>query len=310
MSGESRTDSTSVHQESLGTLTTEARNPATASLDTLSPLALVEAMHVADGEALAAVHAALPQVARAVDAIAERLKNGGRLLYFGAGTSGRLGVLDASECPPTFHTPPELVQGIIAGGDRAFRNAVEGAEDDPEAGAAAVRDLGVGEQDVVVGIAASGRTPYVLGAMRAGREAHALTIGLSCVAGSPVEQSAELPITAVTGPEVVTGSTRLKAGTATKLILNMLSTGALVRLGYVHGNLMVNVQPTNAKLLDRSIRIVMELTGLERAAAKQALDAAGGEVKTAVVMAQLGLDREAARARLQAAGGVLRAVIS
>ncbi len=295
--------------EALGMLPTEARNSATADLDTLEPLALMLAMHRADADAFAAVGAAVEQIAAVVAGAAERMARGGRLLYAGAGTSGRLGVLDASECPPTFNTAPELVVGIIAGGDHALRWAVEGAEDSRELGAEAVRERGVGPLDTFVGIAASGRTPFVLGAMQAAREAGALVAGMSCVPGSAVEGAAMLPVTLATGAEVVTGSSRLKAGTATKLALNMISTGAMVRLGYVYGNLMVNVRPTNAKLVDRAARIVAELTGLSRAAAGEALDAAGGEVKTAAVMVRLGLSREAAQQRLAEAGGVLRRVL-
>jgi len=295
--------------EVLGTLPTEARHAATAEFDTLTALGMVEAMHRADAEALLAVEHALPQVAAAVEAAAKRLGAGGRLLYVGAGTSGRLGVLDASECPPTFCTPPEMVQGLIAGGERALREAVEGAEDDAKAGAAAVRERGVGARDVVVGIAASGRTPWVLGALREGRSVGALCIGVSCVPGSPVEGVGELAVTMATGAEVVTGSTRLKAGTATKLVLNMMSTGVMAKLGYVHGNLMVNVQPTNAKLRDRAVRIVAELTGLGTGEATEALGAAGGEVKTAAVMVMLGVQIEEARSRLAGAGGVLRHVL-
>ncbi|RRA48203.1 N-acetylmuramic acid 6-phosphate etherase [Acidipila sp. EB88] len=298
-----------VAQEALALLPTEGRNAATAEFDALGALGMMEAMHAADREAVAAVGAVLPAIASVVEAAAERLRGGGRLLYVGAGTSGRLGVLDASECPPTFHTPPEMVQGLIAGGERALRHAVEGAEDDAEQGAAVVRERGVSRLDVVVGVAASGRTPYVLGALRAARSLGALTVGVSCVPGSPVEQAAELPITVATGPEVVTGSTRLKAGTATKLVLNMISTGALCQLGYVHGNLMVNVQPTNAKLRDRAERIVAELTGLAREEAREALLQADGEVKTATVMARLGISAGAARDRLEQAGGVLRAAL-
>jgi N-acetylmuramic acid 6-phosphate etherase len=300
-------------EEVLGALPTEARDARTAGFDGMSAMGMMEAMHRADGEALAAVGRALGQVAAVVEAAAARVGAGGRLLYFGAGTSGRLGVLDASECPPTFCTPPEMVQGVIAGGERALRFAVEGAEDDAALGAASVRALGVTARDVVVGIAASGRTPYVLGALAAGRAAGALTVGVSCVPGSAVElaglQEGALAVTMATGAEVVTGSTRLKAGTATKLVLNMVSTGVLARLGYVYGNLMVNVQTTNAKLRDRAERIVVELTGLGRGEAAVLLERAGGVVKTAVVMQRLGVDADGARERLAAADGRLRGVL-
>ena len=297
-------------ENGLGLLPTEARNPETEGFDALSALGMVQAMHWADLEAVAAVERALPGVAAVVEAVAERLRGGGRLLYVGAGTSGRLGVLDASECPPTFQTPPELVQGVIAGGERALRHAVEGAEDDPGLGAEAMRERGVGARDVVVGIAASGRTPFVLGAMGFAGQVGALAVGMSCVPGSPVEQAGELAITMDTGAEVLTGSTRLKAGTATKLVLNMISTAVLARLGYVHGNLMVNVQPTNGKLRDRAVRIVGELAGLGRVEAEAALERAGGEVKTAVVVARLGVDAGVARGRLAGAGGALRKVLA
>ena len=293
----------------IGALPTEARHANTERFDAFSALAMAEAMHRGDREALAAVEQVLPQVALAMEAVAERLRRGGRLIYVGAGTSGRLGVLDASECPPTFHTPPEMVQGVIAGGERALRQAVEGAEDDAAAGEHAVREREVGAADTVVGIAASGRTPYVLGALRAARAASALTVGVSCVPGSPIERAGELAITPATGAEVLTGSTRLKAGTATKLVLNMISTGAMARLGYVHGNLMVHVQPTNAKLRDRAVRIVSELCGLPMDEAADAL-ARAGDVRTAVVMVRLALEPEAARERLQAVGGVLRRALA
>ncbi len=294
--------------EELGVLSTESRRGG-PGLDGLDALGMMQAMHAADGEAFAAVGRVLPAVARVVEAAAKRVGGGGRLVYCGAGTSGRLGVLDASECVPTFGVPPGMVVGLIAGGDRALREAIEGAEDDPAEGEAAVRALGVNARDVVVGIAASGRTPWVLGAMEAAREAGALLIGVSCVRGSAVERAAELPVTVETGPEVVTGSTRLKAGTATKLVLNMISTGVMARLGYVHGDLMVNVQPTNAKLRDRAARIVGEICGISRAEAGELLGRAGGEVKTAVVMRRLGLDAEAARDKLAGAGGVLRRLV-
>ena len=289
----------------LSRLPTEDRNPATENLDSLSPLELTRAMHSADREALAAVERALPQIAGAIDAIAARLEGGGRLFYLGAGTSGRLGVLDASECPPTYNTPPELVQGLIAGGDSALRRSVERAEDDESQGVRDLEQHGFAAKDVLVGIAASGRTPYVLGGIRYARELGALTIGLSCVPGSELARASELAITPATGPEVVTGSTRMKAGTATKLVLNMLSTGALVRLGYVYGNLMINVQPTNMKLRDRAARIIATITGLNQSEAAELLER-GGSVKTAVVMQKLGLSKEEAEERIHQAGGRLR----
>jgi N-acetylmuramic acid 6-phosphate etherase len=289
----------------LGTLTTEARNPSSESLDRLSTEEMLRVISAADREVAAAVEAEIPNIAPAVEAIAARFEAGGRLFYIGAGTSGRLGVLDASECPPTFGVPPELVQGIMAGGDVALRSSVEGAEDDASLGASDLQAAGFTAKDVLVGIAASGRTPYVLGAIDYARALGALTIGLSCVAKSALAAAAELAITPVTGPEVLTGSTRLKAGTATKMVLNMLSTGVMVRAGYVYGNLMVNVQTTNAKLVDRAGRIVSAITGLDRAAAERLLKQAGS-VKHAAVMQRLGVDRSAAEERLRAAKGNLR----
>jgi N-acetylmuramic acid 6-phosphate etherase len=289
----------------LAGLTTEARNAASEGLDRLSTEEMLGVINAADREVAAAVAAEIPHIALAVDRIVARIEAGGRLFYMGAGTSGRLGVLDASECPPTFGVAPELVQGIMAGGDTALRTSVEGAEDDASLGAADLQAAGFNAKDALVGIAASGRTPYVLGAIAYARALGGLTVGLSCVANSEVARAAELAISPVTGAEVLTGSTRLKAGTATKLVLNMLSTGSMVRTGYVYGNLMVNVQMTNAKLIDRAGRIVSAITGLDRNEAARLLDAAGS-VKSAVVMHKLGLDRAAAEGRLAEANGNLR----
>ena len=286
-------------------LLTEARNPATEDLDQLATIDLVRTLHDADREAVAAVDAELPQIARAIDQIATRLEAGGRLFYIGAGTSGRLGVLDASECPPTYNTRPEMVQGIIAGGDAALRRSAERAEDDEAQGRRDLEACGFSAKDALVGIATSGRTPYVLGGVKYARKLGALTIGLSCVPNSALAATAEFEITPATGPEPVTGSTRMKAGTATKMVLNMLSTGVLVRLGYVYGNLMVNVQPTNVKLRDRAARIVATVSGVSYQEAATLLEAAGS-VKTAIVMAKLGVDRETAERRLAAARGRLR----
>ena len=255
-----------------------------------------------------AVGAELPQIALAIDGIVSRMDQGGKLFYLGAGTSGRLGVLDASECPPTYNTPPEMVQGLIAGGDKALRHSIERAEDDETQGRRDLEDHGFSPKDALIGIAASGRTRYVLGGVKYARELGALSIGLSCVPGSPLATTADLAITPATGPEVVTGSTRMKAGTATKVVLNMLSTGAMVRLGYVYGNLMVNVQPTNEKLRDRATRIVTTVTGLEYDQAFGLLQDAGS-VKTAIVMAELGVDRKDAEQRLAQAHGRLRAAL-
>ena len=295
--------------EDLGLLATEARNPATSNLDELATSDLVQALHKADLEAVEAVGREQAHIAAAIDAIVARLEQGGRLFYLGAGTSGRLGVLDASECPPTYNTPQEMVQGLIAGGDTALRHSVERAEDDEDQGRLDLEEHGFSGRDALVGIAASGRTPYVLGGIAYARCLGALTVGLSCVPGSKLAQASEIEITPATGAEVVTGSTRMKAGTATKLVLNMLSTGSLVRLGYVFGNLMVNVQPTNDKLRDRAARIVSALTDLDIDAAANLLERAGA-VKTAVVMQRLGVDREQAELRLRAAHGKLRSAIS
>jgi N-acetylmuramic acid 6-phosphate etherase len=290
---------------SLAALATEARNPASERLDELSTAEMLGVMHAGDREVADAVGAEIPNIAAAIDAIAARFAGGGRLFYIGAGTSGRLGVLDASECPPTFGVSPDLVQGIMAGGDVALRTSVEGAEDDASRGASDLKVSGFCAKDALVGIAASGRTPYVLGAIGYARSLGALTIGLSCVSNSALGAAAEVAISPVTGAEVLTGSTRLKAGTATKLVLNMLSTGVMVRAGYVYGNQMVNVQPTNAKLVDRAARIVAAIAGLDRERAGVLLDEAGS-VKTAVAMARLGLSRAAAESRLDCVGGNLR----
>jgi len=289
----------------LAALATEARNPASEQLDQLSTAEMLGVMHAADHEVFDAVGAEIPYISAAVDAIASRIPVGGRLFHIGAGTSGRLGVLDASECPPTFGVSADLVQGIMAGGDAALRTSVEGAEDDASLGASDLKAAGFSAKDSLVGIAASGRTPYVLGAIEYARSLGALTIALSCVPGSAVAAAAEIAISPVTGAEVLTGSTRLKAGTATKLVLNMLSTGVMVRTGYVYGNLMVNMQPTNAKLVDRASRIVAAIAGLDRERAGVLLGEAGS-VKTAVVMARLGLTRTSAESRLVFAGGNLR----
>ena len=285
----------------LDSLLTEQRNDASAHIDTLPTLEMLRVINDEDKKVAVAVEAALLQIAAAVDAVARRLANGGRLFYTGAGTSGRLGVLDASECPPTYNVSPKLVQGLIAGGDRALRKAVEGAEDSRELGMSELLALGFSGKDALCGIAASGRTPYVLGAVEAARAMGALTLGISCSPNSLLSQAVEIPIEVLPGAEVVTGSTRMKAGTATKLVLNMLSSGVLIRLGYVYGNLMVNVQPTNEKLVDRAIRIVMQATGEERDSAEKFFEDSGRVVRTAIVMARLKLGRAAAEARLERA---------
>ena len=294
----------------LAAIATEQRNARTGQIDQLPTREMVELMNDEDAQVAGAVRAQAEAIAQAIDAIAARLRHGGRLIYVGAGTSGRLGVLDASECPPTFNTPPELVVGIIAGGDHALRHAVENAEDRPDRGAADLQAVDLAAKDAVVGIAASGRTPYVIGAIEYARTVGALTIGLACTPGSALAARVDIMIAPVTGPEVVTGSTRLKAGTAQKLVLNMLSTGVMVRLGKTFGNLMVDVQATNAKLRQRAIRIVAEATGLGPTDAERSLEEAGGEVKTAIVAALLGISPDAARGRLQATSGVIRQAIA
>lgn len=297
----------------LGSLLTEARNPASEHLDELSTLEMLRVINDEDAKVAGAVRAELPQIARAIDAVAERFRRGGRLFYIGAGTSGRLGVLDASECPPTFSVPAGLVQGLIAGGERALRLSSEHSEDSPELGAhdlaaagfAAPGSDGKARPDTLVGIAASGRTPYVLGAMEYAKSRDALTIGLSCVPNSALAQAAEIAITPATGAEVLTGSTRLKAGTATKLVLNMLSTGVMVRTGATFGNLMVNVRPTNAKLVDRAERIIAAATGCDREEAARLLVDSDQEVKVAILMGRLKISADEARRRLEAAEGIL-----
>lgn len=286
-------------------LVTEAQNPASQAIDSLPTLQLLKVMNEADGEIAAAVQRELPHIAEAVDQTVVRLESGGRLFYIGAGTSGRLGVLDASECPPTFNTPPDLVQGIIAGGDRALRHSVERAEDDPQEGKSDLQKRNFSASDVLVGIAASGRTPYVLGALEYARPLGALTIGLSCTPRSLVAQASDIAITPVPGPEILTGSTRMRAGTATKLVLNMLSTGLMIRLGYVYGNLMVNVQPTNDKLTDRACRIIASITGASYEEAMRLLKEAGS-VRIGVLMHELRIPREHAEALLTNAKGSLR----
>jgi N-acetylmuramic acid 6-phosphate etherase len=289
-------------------LLTEASNPASAAVDALPTIDMLRVINAADAEIAGAVAREIPAIAQAVDAIAGRLEAGGRLFYTGAGTSGRLGVLDASECPPTFNSPPDLVQGLIAGGDRALRHSIERAEDNPDQGEQDLRQRGLSARDALVGIAASGRTPYVLGGLRYARSLGALTVGLSCTPDSEVAAAAEIAITPTPGPEILTGSTRLRAGTATKLVLNMLSTGVMIRLGYVYGNLMVNVQPTNEKLTDRARRIIAAIAGVSYDEASELL-AAAGSVRTAIVMHKRKLSRSEAEARLSAARGRLRTAL-
>lgn len=284
-------------------LLTEARNPASAELDALDALGIVRLMNSEDATVPAAVATQAEAIARAIDVIADRLRAGGRLLYVGAGTSGRLGVLDASECPPTFNSPPGQIVGVIAGGHRALTTAVEGAEDHPELAETDLRDLGVSAADVVVGIATSGRTPYVVGALRHARSVGAFAVGLACVADSDLIAEADLMITPLVGPEVLTGSTRLKAGTATKLVLNTLTTGVMVRLGKAYGNLMVDLRATNVKLQARTNRVVRHLVGVGAAEADALLTGCDGDLKTALVVGRLGVTPEEARRRLAECAG-------
>lgn len=292
----------------LSKISTEQRNPRTETIDTVGTEEMLRIINAEDAGVATAVAGHIPAIARAVDGIVERIKRGGRLIYIGAGTSGRLGVLDASECPPTFNTPPELVVGLIAGGDYALRHAVEHVEDQPESGARALRDIGMSEKDTVVGIAASGRTPFVLGAIEHANKAGALTVGICNSDGARLSELVQIPIPVVTGPEVVTGSTRLKAGTAQKLVLNMLSTGTMIRLGKTYGNLMVDVQPTNQKLQVRSVNIVRGATGVSEDQARHALER-GGDVKTAIVSTLLDIEPDAARKLLASANGRVRQAI-
>ena len=266
-------------------------------------------MNEDDDGIAAAVRAEAPNIARAVDVIVERITLGGRLVYIGAGTSGRLGVLDASECPPTFSTPPEMVVGIIAGGHDALTRAIEGAEDLPDAAVADLKEVNFCERDVLVGIASSGRTPYVIGAIEFAKKTGAKTIGFSCNKGSTVESIADIAITPIVGPEIVSGSTRLKAGTATKMVLNMLTTATMIRLGKTYENLMVDLTATNQKLRERSMRLVRSFTDLSEGDAVELLRSCDDELKTAIVSSRCGLDANSARARLAASNGHLRVAI-
>ena len=284
-------------------LLTEQPNPASADIDQLPTEQVLRIINAEDRKVALAVEREIPAITRAVDAIVAAFEKGGRLFYMGAGTSGRLGVLDAAECPPTFSVPPELVRGIIAGGESALSRATETTEDDPEIG---IRDLlaaGFGSGDVLVGLAASGRTPYVLGAIQQAKKMGAVTVGISCTPNSELASAVDIPITPLPGPEVVAGSTRMKAGTAQKLVLNMLSTGAFIRLGYVYGNLMVNVQPKNRKLVDRACRIVAQGADVDADRAAQLLDAANGSVRVAILMGKAQIGREEAERRLADAHG-------
>jgi N-acetylmuramic acid 6-phosphate etherase len=288
---------------------TEARNPATTDIDTLSSLEIVRLINQEDARVADAVQVELPQIARAVDIIVARLVGGGRMFYFGAGSSGRLGVLDASEMPPTYNAPPEMVQAFIAGGDRALRHSVEAAEDDAEAGRRVVEEAGVTEGDVVIGITASGGAPWVLGAVEAARRRGAATIALVCNPEGTLASRADVAIAPVVGPEVIAGSTRMKAGSAQKMVLNMLSTAAMIRLGKVYGNMMVDMRAGNQKLLRRALDMTQKITGASAQTAEQALQETGYEIKPALVMLLAGVSLEEARRRLEQAGGRVRAAI-
>ena len=289
---------------------TEQRNPRSARIDTLSTIEVVDLINAEDRMVAEAVREERVAIACAVDLVVESFNRGGRLFYVGAGTSGRLGVLDASEMPPTYGTDPEMVQGIIAGGLAALTVAQEGAEDKPEDGAAAIDERGVDEKDFVLGIASSGTTPYVHGALARARERGARTGFLLCTYPSPaLKETHDVVIAPLVGPEVITGSTRMKAGTATKMVLNTITTGAMVRTGRVYGNLMVDLQVTCEKLRDRGERILMETLHLDRDAATDLLERAGGHVKTGIVMGRLGVDRDEARRRLDESDGLISSVV-
>ena len=296
-------------QIDLSGLSTESVNPATKQLDCLSAYDIARLINEEDQKVALAVGTQLTAIGEAIDAIVARMRRGGRLIYAGAGTSGRLGVLDASECPPTYGVSDQLVMGLIAGGRDAMFKAQENVEDSEALGAADLTAVGRGEQAVGCAIAASGRTPYCIGALRYAQAVGAETLTVTCNPGSPMTRMARIAIVPQVGPEVVSGSTRMKAGTAQKMVLNMLSTGSMVMMGKVYGNLMVDVQATNQKLKVRCENIVMEATGLDREAARAALEAADGQVKLAICMTLTGMDREAAQAALEQAGGRLRTVL-
>jgi N-acetylmuramic acid 6-phosphate etherase len=299
-----------VADDYLDTRLTERRNPRSSTIDTASALEIVDLISAEDTTVPAAVAQARADIARAIELIEAAFRADGRLIYVGAGTSGRLGVLDAAECPPTFGTPPDMVVGVIAGGSAALTRSIEGAEDDLAAGHAALETLGVATNDVVVGIAASGTTPFVQAALSRAHARGARTVFLSC--SEPPRQLAgicDVFITVLVGPEIVTGSTRMKAGTATKLVLNTLTTGAMIRLGKIYGNLMVDLKAWNEKLIDRSQRIIMETTGLDRQAARRVIEAADGSVKTAIVMARRGVAKAEAERLLAEHAGRLRPIV-
>jgi N-acetylmuramic acid 6-phosphate etherase len=294
----------------LNQLITEQVNENTKQIDRLPTVEVIRLINEEDRKVPEALSGLVPVIASAVDMIADAFRNGGRLFYIGAGTSGRLGILDASECPPTYGTDPSMVVGIIAGGDHAIRNAAEGKEDSPELGAQDIDAHGVKSGDVLVGIAASGRTPYVLGAMRRARQIGAKTIGLCNNYGTPMRECSDLIIEAVVGPEVVMGSTRMKAGTAQKMVLNMLTTASMIRIGKVYGNLMVDLLPTNEKLVHRAKRIIKLATEATEAEIEEAFRASGGHVKTAIVMLLAGTDAQTAKQLLDRGNGFVREAVA
>lgn len=290
----------------LKTMLTESRNPNTMEIDTLSTMDMVKIMNSEDKKVPLAIEKELEQIAEAVDIISSAFLNGGRLIYSGAGTSGRLGILDASECPPTFGTDPSMVVGLIAGGEHAIRNAVEGAEDSREMGVEDLKKIGFNSGDIFVGIAASGRTPYVLAGIEYAKSLGAKTVGVSCNPDSPIAKNVDIPISPAPGAEVVTGSTRLKSGTAQKLVLNMLSTLSMIKIGKVYGNLMVDVQASNEKLIERQKKIVMDATGVERAEASEALKQCNNHCKSAIFMILSGLEAPKAMDILKEHRGFIR----
>lgn len=294
----------------LDKIATEQRNPRTEHIDELSTLEMVTLINSEDHKVAEAVEKVLPQIAEAVDVIADRLQKGGRLIYVGCGTSGRLGILDAAECPPTYSAPPEMVQALMAGGYPAIFKAVEGAEDDRELGENDLKALNLTADDVVCGLAASGRTPYVLGAMAYAKTVGAKVLAVTCCPGSAVDSAADIGISPMPGPEVVTGSTRMKSGTAQKMVLNMLSTGAMIRMGKVYGNLMVDVKPSNEKLVRRCERIVGQATDAPEAEVKAALEATGYQCKEAIVMILCGVSAEESKALLARNGGRIAAALA
>ncbi len=294
----------------LSKMVTESRNEASTHIDQLSTIEMLQVINNEDKKVPLAVEKTLPQIAQLVDKVAAAFQQGGRLIYSGAGTSGRLGILDASECPPTYGTPHEQVIGLIAGGHQAIFRAVENAEDKPELGEQDLKNIDFNQKDILVGIAASGRTPYVLGAMKYARSLGATVASISCNPDSPVSQAADIAITPIVGAEVVTGSSRMKAGTAQKLILNMITTGAMIRIGKVFGNLMVDVEATNAKLIERQTKIVMEATECDRQSAESALQQCDRHCKTAILMILSGLNADEARQLLAKNHGFIHTALN